>query len=119
MTCPNCERIITNSLKKIPGVVSTQVSYRRSQAEVEYNAEVISADDLKKAIEKAGYQVARKTGSGLAGILIAVIALYLLFNNTSVYNFLPQVDQSMTLGILFVVGLLTSIHCLAMCGESY
>ncbi|MGE5381420.1 MAG: sulfite exporter TauE/SafE family protein [Methylocystaceae bacterium] len=116
MTCHNCEKRIAGSLQKTPGVMGAQASYSRSQAVVEYNSEVVTENDIRKVIEAAGYQVASKKGSGLSGIIIAVIALYLLFSKTNVYNFLPQVDQSMTLGIIFIVGLLTSIHCLAMCG---
>jgi hypothetical protein len=31
-------------------------------------------------------------------------------------RFLPGVTQSMGYGMIFVVGLLTSLHCVAMCG---
>lgn len=116
MTCHNCEKTIAKCLARTPGVISAEVSYRQSQALVEYNADVIKLDEINKVITDAGYQVTSKAGNGIVGIIIAVIALYLLFSKSNIYNFLPQVDQSMTLGIIFVVGLLTSIHCLAMCG---
>ena len=32
------------------------------------------------------------------------------------FNFIPQINQNMSYGILFIVGLSTSLHCIAMCG---
>lgn len=52
----------------------------------------------------------------LIGIGIIIFALYLIIKNTIGFNFIPQVNQSMSLGFLFVIGLLTSLHCIAMCG---
>ncbi len=52
----------------------------------------------------------------ILGILIVLIALYFLISRTIGFNLIPEVSQNMSLGMLFVVGLLTSIHCVAMCG---
>jgi copper chaperone CopZ/ribosomal protein S28E/S33 len=52
----------------------------------------------------------------LLGIGIIIAALYLIIKNTIGFNFIPQVNQNMGYGILFVVGLITSLHCVAMCG---
>ncbi len=51
------------------------------------------------------------------GLVAVVIALYLVLRYAlGGYTFLPTVNQSMGYGLLFVVGLLTSLHCIAMCG---
>ncbi len=52
----------------------------------------------------------------LLGIGIIILAFYLIIKNTLGFNFIPQVNQNMGYGILFVVGLITSLHCVAMCG---
>lgn len=52
----------------------------------------------------------------LLGIGIILFALYLIIKSTVGFNFIPEVNQSMGYGVLFAVGLLTSLHCLAMCG---
>lgn len=52
----------------------------------------------------------------LLGIAVILLAAYLIISHTGGFNFIPQVNQNMGLGILFVVGLLTSLHCVAMCG---
>lgn len=52
----------------------------------------------------------------LLGIGIIILALYLIAKNTIGFNFIPEVNQNMGYGILFLVGLITSLHCVAMCG---
>ena len=52
----------------------------------------------------------------LLGIGIILFALYVIVKNTVGFNFVPEINQSMGYGILFFVGLLTSLHCIAMCG---
>ena len=64
----------------------------------------------------------RKSGSAslyrFLGLLAVVAALYLIIRYTVGFTFLPAVTQSMGYGLIFVVGLLTSLHCIAMCGGS-
>ena len=50
------------------------------------------------------------------GLIAVIVALYLVLRYTVGFTFLPAVNQSMGYGLLFVVGLLTSLHCIAMCG---
>jgi sulfite exporter TauE/SafE len=52
----------------------------------------------------------------LIGVGIIIVAIYLIIKNTIGFNFIPQVNQNMSLGFLFIIGLLTSLHCIAMCG---
>ncbi|HEX3046637.1 MAG TPA: sulfite exporter TauE/SafE family protein, partial [Bacillota bacterium] len=50
------------------------------------------------------------------GLGIIIFAVYFVIKSTIGFNFIPQVDKSVGYGMLFVVGLLTSLHCIAMCG---
>lgn len=50
----------------------------------------------------------------LVGIGIILLALYVIIKNTIGFNFIPEVNQSMGYGILFMVGLLTSLHLFSM-----
>lgn len=52
-------------------------------------------------------------------MLACIVALYLLMDYTGVLNLLVPsqlADGSMGYGMLFVIGLITSVHCIAMCG---
>ena len=54
-----------------------------------------------------------------AGILSIIAMLYVLLQRSGFLNMLVPAklaDSGMGYGMLFVVGLLTSVHCIAMCG---
>lgn len=135
MSCSSCELRIENSLKKLEGISEAKADYAKSMAYVTFDADKITVRDIKHAIEKAGYEAfehdsrtgteaEEKPGAGLTkdsinqlvGIGIILLALYVIIKNTIGFNFIPEVDQSMGYGLLFLVGLLTSLHCIAMCG---
>lgn len=57
--------------------------------------------------------------SGSIGILIIILALYMLIQHSGlsgVFNIFPTAEAGMDYGMLFIIGLLTSVHCLSMCG---
>ena len=49
-------------------------------------------------------------------IIIVCFLLYKIFGY-NVFNMIPTIDNNITYGMLFVTGLLTSIHCISMCGS--
>ncbi|MBM7583121.1 sulfite exporter TauE/SafE/copper chaperone CopZ [Caldicoprobacter guelmensis] len=135
MSCTSCEMRIENALKKLQGVADAKASFSNSNVIVTYDADVISLDKIIEAIEKLHYLVKRRnegeaasrpnapepsedkmTVNQFLGIAIILFAVYFVIKNTVGFNFVPKVDQSMGYGILLAVGLLTSLHCIAMCG---
>ncbi|MDX9872111.1 MAG: sulfite exporter TauE/SafE family protein [Clostridia bacterium] len=57
--------------------------------------------------------------TGAAGILIIVLAFYMFVQHSGlggVFNIFPLAEAGMDYGMLFFIGLLTSVHCLSMCG---
>ena len=135
MSCTSCEMRIENALKKIDGVVEVKAIYSSSSVYITYNANIIDHGQVIQTIENLGYTVMEKPGSEVAtdpetkkeaddkfsinrllGIGIILLALYYFIDNTAGFNFIPGIYQSMGYGILFLVGILTSLHCIAMCG---
>lgn len=135
MTCTSCEMRIENALKKLDGVVEVKAIFSSSNVYITYDANVIGLEQIIETVEKLDYQVKNRTGekatpatntkkaaedkmpiNQLLGIGIILFALYVIIKNTIGFNFIPEVNQSMGYGILFVVGMLTSLHCIAMCG---
>ena len=55
LCCPTCAVIIEKALAKLPGVQSVSVSYFLDAANVEYDPDVISAEDVKSAIQDQGF----------------------------------------------------------------
>jgi sulfite exporter TauE/SafE len=64
----------------------------------------------------AGDQPPRFSYKQFAGIAVLLLAGYFILNRLGVFQALPQVSASMTYGMLLLVGVLTSVHCVAMCG---
>lgn len=134
MTCTSCEMRIENRLKKTEGIREARVSYGAGTAKVGYDPRVVTLEEIVAAIEKLDYKVVGSPGgkggakgkqaeagekmpiNQLLGIGIILLAGYLILKNTIGFNFIPNISQNMGYGILFVIGLITSIHCVAMCG---
>lgn len=135
MTCNSCEMRIEKALNSLAGIIESRAIYSNSMVNVIFDENIIKLEEIIKTIERLGYRVKyQPTGSGMfinmdkklsedktsinqiLGIGIILFAFYLIIKNTIGFNFIPQVDQSMGYGILFVVGILTSLHCISMCG---
>lgn len=124
MSCSSCELKIENALGKVDGVKRVKVSLAASTATVEYDPAKVSPEQLAGVIQKLGYEIdpgdeekaKNFTINQFLGIGILIFAIYFIIKSTVGFNFIPQVDQSFGYGMLFVVGLLTSLHCIAMCG---
>ncbi|PNX48451.1 MAG: copper-translocating P-type ATPase [Thermoplasmata archaeon M11B2D] len=56
MTCASCEKTVTSALSGLDGVVRVSVNLATEKASVVYNQRMVSLADMKKAVEKAGYQ---------------------------------------------------------------
>ncbi|HCC07199.1 MAG TPA: heavy metal transporter [Clostridiales bacterium] len=130
MTCVGCERKIEKALQALDGVTEVKVSYKNLNSKIKFDSDIINIQEITEAIDNLGYKVvdsnvnknsehkqgSKMSVSQLLGIGIIIFALYMIINNTIGFNFIPGVSQNMSYGILFVVGLLTSLHCIAMCG---
>ncbi|MDR1532697.1 MAG: sulfite exporter TauE/SafE family protein [Clostridiales bacterium] len=124
MTCTSCQSKIEKKLTNTAGVTRAEVSYRDGTAEVSYDPDIISLKDIAAVIERLDYKVLaddqpHSGGNRAAGILIIVFAVFLLmrqFGLTDFFNIFPTADSSMGYGMLFLLGILTSVHCVAMCG---
>jgi Cu+-exporting ATPase len=56
MMCAHCAQTIEVGLRNLPGVVRTDVNLKNKQVYVTYNPSFSSTEDMKQAIEDAGFQ---------------------------------------------------------------
>jgi sulfite exporter TauE/SafE/copper chaperone CopZ len=57
--------------------------------------------------------------TNLAGVAIIIFAVYVIANRFGLFNIIyqfPVAKDGMGFGMLFLIGMLTSVHCVAMCG---
>jgi len=123
MSCSNCERRIEKAVRALHGVSRVRASSSISEVVVSFDAELVTREAISAAVVGAGYTVRADATRGKAsstyrflGLIAAIAGVYLLIRYTVGFTFLPNVSQSMGYGLIFVVGLLTSLHCIAMCG---
>jgi sulfite exporter TauE/SafE len=125
MTCNACQNRIEKVLCSTSGVQNANVSYSTEKAVVAYDAETLSPENIAAAIEKLGYKVLENEAKQMpqairiAGIFIIIIALYMVLQYFGILNMLVPKELAsaeMAYGVLFLIGLTTSVHCLAMCG---
>jgi len=137
MSCGSCEQRIEKAVRALDGVSRVSASAALSEVMVYYDAGLVNMEAIHAAIRGAGYRVrdespaavpaavpqdaaAAKSRSAalyrFLGLIAVVAALSLIIRYTVGFTFLPSVTQSMGYGLIFVVGLLTSLHCIAMCG---
>jgi sulfite exporter TauE/SafE/copper chaperone CopZ len=125
MTCSQCEQRLEKAVGALDGVLDVKASAAISELWVKYTAGRAALGSMYETIRRAGYQVRarnlEKKSSGASvyrflGLIAVVAAVYLIIRYTVGFTFLPTVSQSMGFGLIFIVGLLTSVHCIAMCG---
>ncbi|MBZ9624751.1 heavy metal translocating P-type ATPase [Clostridium sp. FP2] len=56
MTCAACAKTIERVIKKLPGVVETNVNFATEKLNISFEPTRVRTSDIKKAIEKAGYK---------------------------------------------------------------
>ena len=123
MFCSNCELKIENKLLKLNGISKVEASFNNQEVKVTYEKNIISQEEIEKTISKLDYKVVKdkktKINTQSICILIIILAIYVICNHLgllNIFNIFPTVEDSMGYGMIFVVGLLTSVHCIAMCG---
>ncbi len=57
MTCGGCTTNVTNALKAVSGVSDVKVSLSEGEATVKFDEHLATLNQLKSAVEGAGYEV--------------------------------------------------------------
>lgn len=121
MICRACSDAVESALYATRGVISAKVSYWKGTAEVEYDPDVTDRDKLSKSIERSGYQADERGLNGIVvdiicALLIAALTWQLLRSGMSPVAELMGGGAEISPGYVFLMGLLTSTHCIGMCG---
>jgi sulfite exporter TauE/SafE/copper chaperone CopZ len=129
MSCAACKNRIERKLRSMRGVSEAAVDYERGSGRVVFDGDAVKLSSITAALEEMGYTASGGAGRGDApgaddvlGVLAVIFALYIFVSHggggifSRFTDFFPQAERGMGYGMLFVVGLLTSVHCVAMCG---
>ncbi len=132
MTCTSCEKVIENTLFAIPGVKRVRVSYVDGSLAVKHDSRA-GRKDFAAALAAKGYEI-EESGSitsdvedrsffGIKlppvaialGALMLLLGAYFIISGLEIAD-LPQIDSNAGFAALLLLGLVTSVHCVAMCG---
>lgn len=139
MTCTHCESTIENALTGVAGIESVKASYSTGKVIVTHDPDEITLERIEELIEEQDYHVKKEQViskddnqvteeeipkksvdiTNIVGIGIIIFTLYTIlrrFGLTNIFNSFPIAKEGMGYGMLFIIGLLTSVHCVAMCG---
>lgn len=118
MICPQCEDEISQDLLHRRGILNADSSYRKSTVTIIYDPDIIELDAIYSALEEIGYP----KGNGKSGIksdiigalsivVISLLAPWLIgLANT------PVASQGASLTAILVIGAISGLHCIGMCG---
>ncbi len=135
MTCTGCETRIENKLNGISGIINAKAVFGKAKVYITYDSNTVSLSEVARSLEELDYKVSddRNTDSNsksarsnnfdyksfvkqLAGFAVILLALYIIIMKIQDVYTIPQLNKNMGYGVLFLVGLLSSLHCIAMCG---
>lgn len=129
MVCGHCYKTVMSIINSEPNV--KKVKIRRNIATVWYENK-INVKRLIKEINERGYltkdeyvstnrsKLDNSIGMAEFVLIFAIIVLTAIVLEKAfgfnIFNMIPTIDSNIQLGMLFVTGLFTSIHCISMCG---
>ena len=129
MVCSGCEMKIEKKVGELEGVRKVKASFKKNTVWVTYDYELIQQNEIKKKITDLEYEVSNidsgKSTTGqinyvqLSLIVLALVGTFLLldrFGGFAIFNYFPKAREGMGYATLLLIGLLTSVHCIGMCG---
>jgi len=127
MTCVNCENKIERKLSGTVGIENVNVSYTKGNTVLSYDSSLISQEQIEGIIEGLDYHVKKQVQKenkkvditnliATAAIIITLVMLINRFGLFNIFNNFPVAKEGTGYIMLLLIGLLTSVHCVAMCG---
>ncbi|MCX6778144.1 MAG: sulfite exporter TauE/SafE family protein [Candidatus Micrarchaeota archaeon] len=124
MVCGSCEKLINQKLVELDGVKSASARLSDNSVDIEFDPEKVGEEKIRDALKEAGYTLkgeARARRSNiviLLGAIAVFVAIYLAidyFTAGAGISF-AKLDATTSYALLFGIGLVTGLHCIAMCG---
>lgn len=127
MSCSHCERAVREAVQPLAGV--REVAASAPKALVVVKGDNVDTKAVAAAIADAGYEVggseesseedgtrARRTAAHLALFALIAAGIAVTLRLSGGLGSVPVIPPEAGYGLLFLAGLLTSFHCVAMCG---
>ncbi|MBK8816443.1 MAG: sulfite exporter TauE/SafE family protein [Methylococcaceae bacterium] len=143
MHCEGCESVIQNAVGLLPGVIEIDADFVGDVANVVYDDSLTDLNKIVESIVNAGYEtdlhsvfnavdpIASESNKltvtkgafhflkKITAVTVALLGIALiLWLDTWFMNHadMPKLGRDISYGLLFLIGILTSFHCVGMCG---
>ena len=137
--CKSCKTLLEGEIGDLAGVDDVKVDYQTGECVVEFDQEKIRIGKIKDKIEEYDYQVqpeqkcpsvseSQETSQNngaktfFLGLLIPLtiigsVAGYFYVEKSGALSLMAKLnDSNLGYGLIFLIGILASFHCIAMCG---
>lgn len=116
MHCRSCESAIEFEVNELKGISSVSANHKESNVIIMYDDEICDEIKIKKAIRKAGYSTSKNSLSNFLGLGLIVVLMLFLSSNSLIGYDTNSLLENASFFMLFIVGVLSSLHCVGMCG---
>ncbi|MBM3256226.1 MAG: hypothetical protein FJZ04_02020 [Candidatus Moranbacteria bacterium] len=136
--CKSCKGLIEEEVNLIAGVKDSKVNAVSGEAWVIYNEGATNKDIIIKTVESLNYEVElvksaeikiKKRVKSLrtnplshtlifGGVVLLLVGLlYFIFSRLGFFQIMERLnDKNLSYGLIFLIGVLASFHCIGMCG---
>jgi len=126
MQCSGCEAIIEEALLQTDAVLFVKANFVKATVKVRFDAGKTSLAHILEVCAAKGYtlkvpvnykkqKISRFIFSLLA--FAGLIAMLIITRRFGHQLTLPEINSNISDGMIFIVGLLTGLHCVGMCGS--
>ena len=124
MVCTSCENRIERSIKKLKGIKSVKSNYKKSEVIIKFDSSICSTDKIINTIKNTGYTTNTSNSNlkysseifPIISMIAIAIFIVILSNNSGSFNISSALSSRVSYGILFMIGVFSSLHCVRMCG---
>lgn len=129
MVCNGCELEIEKKVKTIDGIIKVTANFANGTVIVIFDENKTTLTKIKTAITSINYEVLKSdtptdtaklyNGRELAMIAIIIFGIFIILQHLGfmqIFNYFPEAKAGMSYAAIFIIGMLTSVHCVGMCG---
>ncbi len=121
MTCSGCEHRLESAISALDGVLAVTANHHLGELTADFTTPC-TENQIVNVIQETGYGVSQKAATTVdtAAILTIILGIYVIARHMGwleIFQNIPTIgEEQISCFALFIIGLLTSVHCIAMCG---
>lgn len=141
ITCSNCKNIIEKAIRKRDGIYTIDVDVKTRTLKLDFDSKDISLGEIEGILEELGYEllgtledidkyqcedkgkdknrdkeINKDKKKVILQLSVAIIIFLLVNRIVPDFSNILTAGSSLSVVMLFIVGVTTSFHCVSMCG---